>query len=71
MAECRFLVQCPFFAGRMEAMRGVTDLMRAKYCRGDASRCARYQVRTALGPGTVPLDLYPNQHERASQLIGA
>ena len=39
------------------------------YCRGDNSKCARYMVFEALGVGRAPDDLFPNQEDRAKQII--
>lgn len=72
MSECDALDGCPFFHDRMRTMPAVAALVKQRYCLGqDHSQCARYLVRTALGRGQVPADLFPDQLERAQQLIGA
>ncbi len=37
---------------------------------GDNWKCARWIVRSKLGPTSVPADLFPNQVNRANKLIG-
>ncbi|MGB7848761.1 MAG: hypothetical protein WBL63_24330 [Candidatus Acidiferrum sp.] len=59
---------CPFFTDKMMAMPSVTNLMKETYCHGDKMQCARYQVSTAgIAP---PLDLFPNDHDRAKEILG-
>ena len=67
MAFCEKLNSCLFFTGQMANMPAVSDLMKESYCKGDRTRCARYQVSVA--GLTVPSDLFPNDVERARQLI--
>ena len=67
MAACEKLEKCPFFADKLEMMPAVSALMKTQYCLGDKSDCARYRVSTAGLP--VPLDLFPNDSERARQLL--
>lgn len=67
MADCEKLHKCPFFGDRMANMPTVAELMKQTYCRGDSSQCARFKVATA--GLEVPLDLYPNDLERAMRLL--
>ncbi len=67
--DCESLATCPFFNGRMKGNVTTTAMMKAKYCRGDRTACARYSVSKALGKDKVPTDLFPNQTERAKALI--
>jgi hypothetical protein len=39
------------------------------FCKGNYSKCGRYMVSTALGPKSVPADLYPNMDITASKII--
>ena len=67
MNNCEKLNTCPFFTGQMRQMPAVSELLKTTYCLGDKSQCARYRVaRAGL---TVPGDLFPNDYERASQLL--
>lgn len=69
MADCASLPRCIFFNDKMASMPVATDMMKKKYCRADFQACARYMVLAALGREQVPLDLYPNQADRAKQII--
>ncbi len=67
MADCERLNKCPFFSGQMANMPSVTDLMKKKYCFGDKTECARYQVASA--GIAVPLDLFPHEISRARDIV--
>jgi hypothetical protein len=67
MAQCEKLTTCPFFAGKMAHMPSVAELMKRNYCLGDKTQCARYQVGAA--GKNVPFDLYPNDAERAREIL--
>lgn len=69
MFDCECLPKCPFFHDKMSAMPVMADLYKKNYCQGDNSTCARYEVFRALGPGSVPGDLYPNQMDRAKAFL--
>jgi len=67
MAECEKLAKCPFFAGQISTMPSVAELMKKKYCLGDKTLCARYQVASA--GMAVPLDLLPNDAQQARKIL--
>jgi hypothetical protein len=67
MAECSKLKTCPFFGDRMSAATTVAEMMKLRYCLGTPAECARYRVSTA--GMSVPSDLFPNQGERAVQVL--
>jgi hypothetical protein len=67
VADCEKLPVCPFFNGHMAQMPAVASLMKAHYCFGDKTQCARYMVSVAGVP--VPADLLPNDVDRARQLL--
>ncbi len=69
MAECECLPQCPFFHDRMSAMPTMADIFKARYCLGENFHCARHKVFETLGREHVPRDLFPNQLERALEII--
>lgn len=71
MAECECVPKCPFFHDKMADMPSMANMMKKRYCQGDSSVCARWVVRAALGPTAVPIDLFPNQLERAEKLVVA
>ncbi len=61
--------KCPLFNGRLALMPGLVDLYKQQFCENDCESCARLRVRRALGPGTVPENLYPPQKHKALELI--
>lgn len=69
MNECDMLATCPFFNDRMAEKPATAGLFKNRYCLGDSSNCARHMVFKALGREAVPADLYPNQQERAQELL--
>lgn len=69
MPDCERLAGCAFFNDKMDQMPAMSDIIKTKYCCGDKTSCARYQVLIALGKERVPADLFPNQTERAQALI--
>ncbi|HPQ71239.1 MAG TPA: hypothetical protein PKW95_19085 [bacterium] len=71
MADCECLAKCPFFNDRMATKPGISDMYKKRYCLGDKSGCARYMIFSRLGREHVPADLYPNQVDRAKQIITA
>jgi hypothetical protein len=54
-ATCERLAECAFFNNL--ALPSVADTLKAYYCRGNYSSCARYQLAETGQP--VPLDLWP------------
>lgn len=69
MADCPSLPKCPFFNDKMSGSPAMANIMKNRYCKGDNSGCARWQVFRKTGPGTVPADLFPNQVERVAALV--
>jgi len=69
MAECECLSGCIFFNDKMENMPSMANIMKDNFCRGNFNNCARYVVFKALGKGNVPPYLFPNNIEKAKQLI--
>ena len=70
MTDCEYIPTCLFFNDKMADKPATADMLKQRYCTGDKSGCARYMVRTAIGKEKVPVDLYPNQKEKALNLIG-
>jgi hypothetical protein len=69
MAECEFLTTCPFFNDQMQDMPATAEIYKARYCRGNKGECARYMVKMEAGKDHVLSDLFPNQVERAEEII--
>jgi hypothetical protein len=69
MADCPSLPKCPFFNDRMANRPAMTAMLKRNYCQTDNTQCARWIVSQAKGGPAVPPDLYPNELERAEQLV--
>ncbi len=62
---------CPFFNDKMAEMPSMTHIFKSRYCLGDSFSCARHMVFQELGSDKVPADLFPNQQDRAKDVIAA
>lgn len=71
MANCECLDGCPFFNDKMDNMPGLSNMYKRSYCKGDYVSCARYMVFKSLGKAKVPVDMFPNQQDRAKELLGS
>ena len=69
MQECELLAGCIFFNDKMSNMPSMADIYKERYCKKDNSGCARYMVFQALGKEKVPPDLFPNQREKAEEIL--
>ncbi len=67
--DCELLPTCAFFNDRMANTPATAGIFKQGYCRGEFSTCARFMVFKAIGREKVPIDLFPNQQERARTLI--
>ncbi len=67
MADCERLNVCPFFAGSMQNMPRVAEMMKKRYCLEDKTACARYMLASA--GIAVPKDLFPHDLDRARMLL--
>jgi len=69
MVECKNLEKCPFFNDKMAKMPATSKLFKRQYCNSGFNECARYIIADMVGSSEVPKDLFPNQHERANNII--
>jgi hypothetical protein len=69
MADCECLPGCPFFNDQMAEMPSMSDIIKARYCKGSNVNCARHMIFRTLGRENVPTDLYPSPVERAEELL--
>jgi hypothetical protein len=67
MASCDKLGDCPFFSGHVAHMPAVANLLKENFCMDDSELCVRHQLLSA--GKNVPDDLYPNDTERAEELM--
>lgn len=66
---CQHLEDCPFFTGRMAQMPRTSDLLKTRYCLHDFASCARFLVSDAVGHSRVPDNLFPNQLDKARDML--
>ena len=69
MAHCPLMSICPFFNDMMGNMPAMSEAMKKKFCQQIFTECARYITCTALGRDKVPKDMFPNEPERAKEMI--
>jgi hypothetical protein len=53
----------------MANMPSTAEVIKIRYCREENSGCARHMIYEAVGREKVPQDLFPNNTERAKQII--
>ena len=69
MPDCECLERCPFFNDKMVNRPATAEMFKKAFCLGDNTSCARYMIFVSLGPEAVPLDLFPNQVDRALGIL--
>ena len=69
MANCPSLTGCPFYHDRMANKPAMANIYKKNFCEKDYGNCASWKVANALGKEAVPSDLFPNQNERADEII--
>jgi hypothetical protein len=69
VADCECVGGCIFFNDKMANMPAVAEVMKKRFCKADFSQCARFMVFKKLGKPAVPPDLFPNQADRARELL--
>lgn len=71
MAECEIISECTFFNDKMSNMPVTAEMIKRKLCRKGFTDCAIYKVTKAAGREHVPVNLIPNQLDRADEIINA
>ncbi len=66
---CPLTPTCPFFNDMLANMPAMSEGMKKAFCKDNFIECARYMTCTALGRDKVPNDMFPNEPERAHQVI--
>ncbi|MBU5638542.1 hypothetical protein KOM00_17580 [Geomonas sp. Red69] len=70
MPDCEVLSGCIFFNDQMANMPSTSTVFKMMYCTDNFEACARFTVRREAGKEAVPEDLFPNQIDRARQILG-
>lgn len=69
MPRCAHTETCPFFTAEVGFSPELHDAMKARYCLGDNSDCARLKASEILGGVTlVPTDMLPSDTERLATI---
>lgn len=71
MDNCALAEKCIFFNDLMHNMPSTAAVYKKIYCQQDFAKCARYLVCQGKGRDKVPADLFPNQLERAEQILNS
>ena len=69
MADCELINGCIFFNDKMQNMPATAEMLKNKFCRDQSNQCARYMVFKTLGREQVPADLFPQQQDRAEEIL--
>lgn len=69
MPHCELVATCIFFNDQMANMPSTSAVFKNVYCEKDYTGCGRYQIFKAIGREHVPKDLFPNQSDRAQEII--
>jgi hypothetical protein len=69
MADCDCLQGCIFFNDKMAEIPVTAERLKARYCKGDNTECARHMIAVAKGKSVVPTDLFPHDIERAKKIL--
>ena len=67
--DCPNLKHCPFFNDHLSGMPAVSGYLKNQFCKASYKACARYLIFEALGSEYVPGDLFPNEPQRAQEII--
>ncbi len=67
--KCEHLQACPFYNDKMDIESGIGKMYKKRYCLGNKEECARYIVNKELGAEFVLVNLYPNMHGKADEII--
>jgi hypothetical protein len=69
MPRCELIESCIFFNDQMANMPSTSAVYKKIYCEQDWATCGRYMVFKTIGREHVPKDLFPNQSDRAADII--
>ncbi len=70
MEQCSLTEGCIFFNDKMANMPSMAEMYKNRYCKNDFAQCARFRVFAVQGRENVPVDLYPNDGDRAGRILG-
>jgi hypothetical protein len=53
----------------MKNMPAIAGIMKKRICQGDWTHCARHTIFEKLGAEAVPLDLFPDEIDKAQHIL--
>ena len=65
---CERLSFCDFFVSEIK-VESIAKRYKEKYCYSCKDACAIYMVFSAKGNDHIPTDLYPNEYDKALNII--
>lgn len=65
---CERLDVCSFFLYEMK-VESIANRFKNKYCHTCKEACAIYMIVSEMGQDAVPQDLYPNEYDRALDIL--
>lgn len=65
---CELLEHCSFFIHEM-TIESIAHRFKERYCRSCKEACAIYMIYSSCGLDAVPSDLYPNEYDRALDIL--
>lgn len=65
---CERIDVCSFFIYEMK-VGSIAHRFKERYCRSCKEACAIYMVFSSCGENSVPRDLYPNEYDRALDIL--
>ena len=70
METCKYMNDCTFYnAPSTQQFQTLADQLKADYCQGRFTDCARYQVASRLGREQVPDSMLPTQLQWAEMMF--
>lgn len=66
---CERFGSCDFIRSYTLQLPRMAEVLSRRYCKGNWRACARHMVAESLGAASVPGDLFPTSHERATRII--
>lgn len=67
--KCPLLRECRFFNDIIENMPSISESLKAQYCLGRNSECARFLIFTEIGRDHLPDDVFPHELAKAKNLV--
>lgn len=67
---CERLDFCIFIISGIQK-ESILNRYKARYCLSCKAACAIYMIATTKGEGAVPGDLYPNEYDRALEILSS